>query len=54
MGSDYLVYSLIDTIVDHYFLILERLGESVELLEEELVVDPSTPTLQKIQKFKMR
>lgn len=52
MGSDYLVYSLIDTIVDHYFLILERLGESVELLEEELVVDPSTPTLQKIQKFK--
>jgi magnesium transporter len=52
MGSDYLVYSLVDTIVDNYFLILERLGETVELLEEELVTHPTTGTLQKIQKFK--
>jgi magnesium transporter len=52
MGSDYLVYSLIDTIVDNYFLILERLGEKIELLEEELVAHPTTPTLHEIQKFK--
>lgn len=52
MGSDYLVYSLIDTIVDNYFLILERLGEKIELLEEELVAHPTTPTLREIQKFK--
>lgn len=52
MGSDYLVYSLIDTIVDNYFLILERLGEKIELLEEQLVAYPTTPTLREIQKFK--
>jgi magnesium transporter len=52
MGSDYLVYSLIDAIVDNYFLILEGLGEKIELLEEELVADPTTTTLREIQKFK--
>jgi magnesium transporter len=52
MGSDYLAYSLIDTIVDNYFVILERLGERIELLEEELVVHPTTTTIQEIQKFK--
>jgi magnesium transporter len=52
MGADYLAYSLLDTIVDNYFLILEKLGERVELLEEELMVHPTTKTLQEIQKFK--
>ncbi len=52
MGADYLAYSLLDTIVDNYFLILEKLGERVEFLEEELVVRPTNKTLQEIQKFK--
>jgi magnesium transporter len=52
MGSDYLVYSLIDTIVDNYFLILENLGEKIELLEEELTAHPTTTTIREIQKFK--
>jgi len=52
MGSDYLAYSLIDTIVDHYFLILERLGDKVELLEEELMTHPTERTLQGIQTFR--
>ncbi len=52
MGSDYLVYSLIDTIVDNYFLVLEKLGEKIELLEEALVAQPAPPTLREIQKFK--
>jgi len=49
MGSDYLAYSLIDTIVDHYFLILEKLGDQVEFIEEELVTQPTEQTLKKIQ-----
>ncbi len=52
MGSDYLTYSLLDTIVDNYFLVLETLGEKVELLEEELVTSPTHKTLQGIQKIK--
>jgi len=52
MGADYLAYALLDFIVDHYFIILERLGERIELLEGKLVTDPTTPTLQKIQNLK--
>jgi magnesium transporter len=51
-GPDYLVYSLIDTVVDNYFLILETMGEKIELLEKELLAHPTTGTLQEIQKFK--
>jgi magnesium transporter len=36
-GSDYLCYSLIDMIIDHYFEVIEKLGEKVEALEEEII-----------------
>lgn len=52
MGSDYLAYALIDSIVDNYFIILEKLGEDIEALEEELVTDPGTATLQAIHGLK--
>ncbi|MGE5239735.1 MAG: magnesium/cobalt transporter CorA [Chloroflexota bacterium] len=51
-GPDYLAYSLIDAIVDHYFTILEGLGEKVEDLEQDLVLEPTTETLQTIQYLK--
>jgi magnesium transporter len=51
-GADYLVYSLIDAVVDHYFVILERLGKQITDLEEELVVDPTIDTLQFIHTLK--
>jgi len=52
MGPDYLAYSLLDSIVDNYFLVLEKLGEKVEFLEEELVSDPGRKTLQEIHVLK--
>jgi len=52
MGADYLAYSLLDAIVDYYFVILEKLGERVEFLEEELVTNPKTQTLQEIHHLK--
>jgi magnesium transporter len=52
MGADYLTYTLLDTIVDQYFLILEKLGERIENLEERLVTDQSPANLRKIQKLK--
>jgi magnesium transporter len=52
-GADYLAYSLLDLIVDKYFLILEQLGEVIEFFEEELVTNPSPKTLQNIHKLKL-
>jgi len=51
-GADYLAYSLIDAIVDHYFIVLENLGEQIEYLEEELVTDPDPGTLKFIHELK--
>jgi magnesium transporter len=52
MGADYLAYSLLDSIVDHYFIVLEQVGEEVEFLEEELVTNPTPETLQTIHNLK--
>ncbi len=52
MKADYLAYSLIDTIVDYYFVVLEKLGEWIEDLEEELVTNPTHETLQVIHTLK--
>jgi magnesium transporter len=52
MGADYLAYALIDLIVDTYFIVLERLGERMETLEEELVTAPTSETLQAIHQLK--
>jgi magnesium transporter len=52
MGADYLVYTLIDAIVDNYFIILEKLGEKIEDLEDELVDRPRQETLQVLHYLK--
>jgi magnesium transporter len=52
MKSDYLTYALIDTIVDHYFIVLEKLGEKIEGMEEELITNPTPATLQTIHTLK--
>jgi magnesium transporter len=52
MGADYLAYAMIDAIVDHYFIILEKLGERIESLEDALVAQPTTGTLKEIHSLK--
>ncbi|MFH2108436.1 MAG: magnesium/cobalt transporter CorA [Chrysiogenia bacterium] len=52
LGPDYLAYSLLDAIIDHYFLILEKFAESIEMLEENLISDPGPETLRRIHHLK--
>jgi magnesium transporter len=51
-GSDYLAYSLIDSIVDGYFVIFEWLGERIEEVQERLVAEPTVANLQMIHFLK--
>jgi magnesium transporter len=51
-GADYLIYALIDSIVDNYFIILEKTGDRIENIEEELITEPGTETLQAIHDLK--
>jgi len=52
LGPDYLAYALIDCIVDSYFTVLEKFGDEIGLLEDELVTDPKREILQKIHRLK--
>lgn len=52
MEADYLVYSLIDVVIDNYFILQERIEERIEKLEEELIQNPKLETLQSIYSLK--
>jgi magnesium transporter len=52
MGPDYLAYALLDAIVDNYFVILERIGEDSEAIEEALVENPSEAMMHRIHAMK--
>lgn len=51
-GVDYLAYSLLDSVVDNYFFILENIDNYLEVLEEEVLHQPRISTLSGIQNVK--
>jgi magnesium transporter len=51
-GADYLTYALIDIIVDNYYLILEKIGENLESLEEKVLENPDNTIPTQIQALK--
>ena len=51
-GADYLAYTLLDIIVDRYFLALEQIGDDCETLEDELLRKPASSLLHNIHKLK--
>jgi len=50
--ADYLLYALLDSIIDHLFPILEGYGVALEELEFEILEDPSTRSQQKLFSMK--
>lgn len=46
--ADYLLYALIDSTVDHYFKVMEKLGEKIEALEEDVLRNSNTRTLARV------
>lgn len=51
-GADYLLYRLIDTIVDNYFFVIEHITEVTENLEERIIHTPDDKSIQEIQHLK--
>jgi magnesium transporter len=47
-GADYLCYSMLDVIVDNYFNVMEKLGDDIEELEEEVIRNSGTRSLARI------
>lgn len=51
-GADYLAYTLLDMIVDRYFIVLEQIGDDCEVLEDELLRKAGSGVMQNIHKLK--
>ncbi|MFH1408987.1 MAG: magnesium/cobalt transporter CorA [Nanoarchaeota archaeon] len=52
LGTDYLAYTLIDAVVDNYFVILETFGDYVDDIREELLANPTVKSLETIHYLK--
>ncbi len=51
-GTDYLMYALLDIVIDNYIYIISNLGDKIESLEEELLDNPSKDILEQINTLK--
>ena len=51
-GNDYLVYSIIDCIVDAYFPVLARIGRKLNEIEQQLTEDPSVDVVAMLQRIR--
>lgn len=50
--ADYLCYALLDMIVDHYYVVMEKLGEHIEMLEEKIIRSSNTRALAEINNLR--
>lgn len=51
-GPDYLMYALLDTIVDNYLVLIERLGEQIEAIEPVIIDNPGPEILSQINEYR--
>ncbi len=51
-GADYLAYALLDSIIDHYYPVLEELGNDIDELEDELLDRPSREMVHTLHEYK--
>lgn len=52
LNADYLAYSLMDAVVDAYFVVLEHIGDHIELIEDEIVSAPVPAHMHEIHHLK--
>jgi magnesium transporter len=52
LRNDYLAYILIDTVIDHYFPAVEKIGEAIEGLEESLLEKPTRENLRQVHEIR--
>jgi len=52
VGAGYLAYSLLDAVVDGYFVVLEKRAERIDVLEDELVSHPDQDVLKEIHRLR--
>ena len=51
-GSDYLAYALLDTMIDHYYPLAEKISDELEALEDEIIADPQPEALTRLHQLR--
>lgn len=51
-GADYLLYSLMDLVIDNYFIVLEKISENIERLEDEIIKTTKQKSMTEIYAIK--
>ena len=51
-GADYLCYAMLDMIVDHYYSVMEKLGDRIEILEERIIRSSNTRSLAELNSLR--
>lgn len=51
-GTDYLTFALLDIVIDNYLYVINLLGEKIETLEENLLVNPKEVVINEINNYK--
>ncbi len=52
LGTDYLNYSILDFVIDNYYILIDNLGNEIDKLEDSIVSNPQKEHLGLIHKFK--
>ncbi len=52
LGADYLMYRLLDAIVDNYFLVLQDMDNVLEEVEDDLIYNPGRSTIETIHSMR--
>jgi magnesium transporter len=52
LGADYLFYALMDAVVDVYFTAIEKIGDKLEVIEEEVISNPRMESLKQLYDLK--
>lgn len=52
MGPDYLLYSILDSIVDGYYAVSEELGDRVEDIQDRIINENAEDALERVQRLR--
>ena len=52
LGGDYLAYALMDAVVDCYFTAIEKIGDRIEVIEEEIISDSDKKSILELYRLK--
>lgn len=52
LGADYLAYALMDAVVDYYFTAIEKIGDKIEIIEEDIIENNDKKSLMELYDLK--